>query len=57
MYNKLIKECDKRLLSFNSILKDSSYTKPAKRWAKEYIDRLENIKNFLIKRHENTRNV
>ena len=57
MYNKLIKECEKRLLSFNRILEDSSYTKPAKRWAKEYIDRLENIKNFLIKRHENTRNV
>jgi hypothetical protein len=49
---RMIGKCDRRLLAFRKQLTDTSYNKQARDWANVMIYRLENIREFLIKRLE-----
>ena len=48
----MIAKCDSRLNAFRKSLTDQSYNQQAKDWAYVMISRLENIREFLIKRYE-----
>lgn len=49
---KMIGKCDMRINAFRKSLTDTSYNQQAKDWAYVMISRLENIREFLIKRYE-----